>query len=205
MIPAGVEPVNAAGVAQIRGITLGTLHNAKVLKSPGFPAPLNPHRRRDYVWDPAEVEAHQAGHALPPRAEPSSDDLLDDFEAAAEVGVSMAVFTAQIPRLGTTARHISAHTLRYWRRGDLTQRHATAPGRAGKPVGAKDLAPRKRRGTPAPSATKADQGAAALAAYLVELEEHGAARPDLARLADRFDVSTRTIQRWLERSGIASG
>ena len=200
MIPPGVEPVTAAGVARIRGVTLGALRNAKVLTRPDFPTPLNPHRGRDLVWDPADVEAYQAGRARAPRAEPSPDDLLDDVEAAAEVGVSVEVFTGQIDRLGVTARHISAHDLRYWRRGDLTRRHATAPGQAGKPSGAKDLAPRKKRGTPAPSAAIADKRAAVLAVYLTELEEAGATRPDVRDLAERYGVSTRTVQRWFARA-----
>ena len=202
MIPAGVEPVNAAGVAQIRGVTLGALRNARVLKNPGFPKPLNPHRGRDHVWDPVAVEAYRVGQPLPTPPEPSPDDLLDDFEAAAVVGVSVDVFTEQAIRLGLTARSIEAHDLRYWRRGDLTQRHERAPGQPGKPAGAKDLTPRKKRGTPAPVAKKADEKAASLVSYLAELEDAGSARPDTAALARRYGVSTRTIQRWLAREGI---
>ncbi|WP_370381469.1 helix-turn-helix domain-containing protein [Catenulispora sp. GAS73] len=191
--------MNAAGVADICGVTLGTLRNAKTLKSPGFPKPLNPHRGRDHVWDPAEVTAHKAERPLPPRADPSPDDLLDDFEAAAVVGVSVDVFTDQAARLGLTAHHIEAHELRYWRRGDLSKRHGRAPGQPGKPAGARDLTPRRRRGTPAPVAAKADQKAAALFAYLAELDDAGSARPDTITLAERYGVSPRTIQRWLTR------
>jgi len=199
MIPAGIEPVDAAGVARIRGVTLGTLRNARVLKKPDFPKPLNPHRGRDHVWDPAAVEAHKAGRPLPPQPEPSPDDLLDDFEAAAVVGVSVDVFTDQAQRLGLTARSIQAHNLRYWRRGDLVQRHESAPGQRGKPAGAKDLTPRKSRGTPSPAAEKADQKAASLTAFLAQLNDAGSPRPDTAELANRYGVSTRTIQRWLAR------
>ncbi|MEZ0109278.1 transposase-like protein [Catenulispora sp. EB89] len=199
MIPAGVEPVNAAGVARIRGVTLGTLRNTQVLKDAGFPKPLNPHRGRDYVWDPAAVEAHMAGQTPPVAPGSSPDDLLDDFEAAAVVGVSVDVFTDQVLRLGLTAHSIEAHNLRYWRRGDLVQRHEMAPGKRGKPAGAKDLTPRKKRGTPAPAAKKANKQAASLAAHLAELDDAGSARPDTAELARRYDVSARTIQRWLAR------
>ncbi|WP_194909697.1 helix-turn-helix domain-containing protein [Catenulispora rubra] len=199
MIPAGVEPVDAVRVARIRGVTLGALRNAQVLKDPDFPKPLNPHRGRDHVWDPAAVEAHRTGQPLPAQPEPSPDDLLDDVEAAAVVGVSVGVFTDQAVRLGLTARSIEAHSLRYWRRGDLTQRHERAPGQRGKPAGAKDLTPRKKRGTPAPAAKKANQEAAALFTYLAELDDAGSARPDTAELATRYGVSVRTIQRWLAR------
>ena len=199
MIPAGVEPVKAAGVAEILGVALGTLRNSKVLKSPGFPKPLNPHRGRDHVWDPEAIEAHKVGQAPPPQPEPSPDDLLDDFEAAAVVGVSIDVFTDQAVRLGLTPRSIEAHDLRYWRRGDLTRRYERAPGQPGKPAGARDIMPRKKRGTPAPAAKKADQQAAELFTYLAELAAAGSQRPDTNALAERFGVSTRTIQRWLAR------
>lgn len=199
MIPAGVEPVDAAGVARMRGISLGRLRNSGGLKQPGFPKPLNAHRRRDLVWDPAAVRAHLAGAKPPGLPAPSADDLLDDFEAAAVVGVSVETFSDQIDRLGITARYISVHNLRYWRRGDLTQRHATPPGQPGKPAGAKDLAPRKKREAPAPAAMKADQRAAALTAHLAELDEVGVVRPGVGELAAHYGVSPRTIQRWLKR------
>ncbi len=201
MIPAGVEPVDAAGVARVRGVTLGTLRNTQVLKDPDFPKPLNPHRRRDHVWDPADVEAHKAGQIPPAKPQPSPDDLLDDFEAAAAVGVSVDVFTDQAIRLGLTAHSIEAHSLRYWRRGDLVRRHKEAPGKRGKPTGAKDLTPRRKRGKPAPVADRANQKAASLVAYLAELDDAGSARPDTAELASRYGVSARTIQRWLAREG----
>lgn len=199
MIPAGVEPVDAAGVARIRGITLGALRNSRLLKDPDFPEPLNRHRRRDHVWDRAAVEAHKAGQSPPAQPKPSPDDLLDDFEAAAVVGVSVDVFTDQAVRLGLRARSIAAHDLRYWRRGDLIRRHDSAPGKRGKPAGAKDLTPRKKREAPGPPAGRANQKAASLAAYLAELDDAGSPRPDTAELASRYSVSARTIQRWLAR------
>jgi len=200
VIPAGVDPVNAAGVASVLGISLGTLRNTKALKTPGFPKPLNPHRGRDHVWDRAEIEAYKAGQPLPTRRGPSPDDLLDDFEAATMVGVSVDVFTDQAVRLNLRMRTVEAHDLRYWRRGDLTQRHEKAPGQPGKPAGARDLTPRKKRGTPAPVAEKADKNAASLFAYLAELDDRGSARPDTTVLAERYGVSQRTIQRWLART-----
>lgn len=200
MIPAGVDPVNAAGVASILDISLGTLRNTKVLKTPRFPEPLNPHRGRDHVWDRAEVEAYKAGQSLPARREPSPDDLLDDFEAASVVGVSVDVFTDQAVRLGLRSRSIEAHNLRYWRRGDLVRRHDSAPGKRGKPAGAKDLTPRKKRGAPALAAGKASRRATSLLAYLAELDGAGSPRPDTVELAGRYGVSARTIQRWLARA-----
>ena len=199
MIPAGVEPVDARGVARIRGVSLSVLRNSGLLDAADFPEPLNPHRRRDRVWDPAEVEAHARGEQLSPRTDPSPEDLLDDFEAAAAVGVAMDTFVRQIDRAGVVVRHIQAHDLRYWRRGDLVRRHEEAPGRAGKPVGAKDLTPRSRRGTPAPIAVKAAARIDELAEYLDGLAANGQPRPSVEELAARYEVSTRTIERWLAK------
>lgn len=199
MIPAGVEPVDASGVAQIRGVALGSLRNSGLLKDPAFPTALNAHRGRDLVWDPAEVVAHKDGLPLPRRASPSPDDLLDEFEAAAVVGIAHDTFVDQAGRLGIPVRHIKAHDLRYYRRGDLSKRHARPPGGPGKPPGAKDLTPRKKRGVPTPVAAKAAQQIEALATYLKQLAQTGAAPPTVAELAELYDVSTRTIQRWLAR------
>jgi hypothetical protein len=197
MIPAGVEPINAEGVARIRGTSLGSLRNSGVLNDPSFPRPLNAHRHRDLVWDPAEVQAHARGDELLPRPAPSPDDLLDDAEAAAVVGVAVDTFVQQVDRLAISPRSIAAHGLRYWRRGDLVRRHEQAPGRSGKPAGAKDLAPRRRRGAPAPIAGKAAARIGELAAYLESLAAEGKPRPDTAELAKRYGVSQRTINRWL--------
>ncbi|MEZ0107405.1 hypothetical protein ABH920_001397 [Catenulispora sp. EB89] len=68
-----------------------------------------------------------------------------------------------------------------------------------KPASAKDLTPRKKRGTPAPVAKKANRKAAPLVAYLAELDGAGSPRPDAAEPAPRYGVSVRTIQRWLAR------
>ena len=201
MIPAGVEPVNAEGVARIRDMSLGGLRNSGTLKSPGFPAALNSHRARDLVWDPADVTAHRDGLPPRPRATATLDDFLDEFEAAAVVGLSLETFTDEAERLGLRAWHVEAHALRYYRRSDLPQRHAKPPGKPGKPRGAKDLTPRKKRGAPTPVAVNATKQIEALAAHLKQFAERGAAPPTAAVLAERYDVSTRTIQRWLARIG----
>jgi hypothetical protein len=199
MIPAGVEPVNAEGVARIRDMSLGGLRNSGILKSPSFPPALNAHRARDLVWDPADVTAHRDGLPPRPRATATFDDFLDESETAAVVGLSLETFTDEAERLGLRAWHVEAHALRYYRRGDLPQRYAKPPGKPGKPRGAKDLTPRKKRGAPTPVAVNAAQQIEALAAHLKQLAEAGAAQPTATELAERYDVSTRTIQRWLAR------
>jgi hypothetical protein len=175
------------------------LRNSHLLKDPAFPTALNAHRGRDLVWDPAEVVAHRDGRPLPQRAEPSPDDLLDEVEAAAAVGVSAETFTDQVGRLKISVRHINVHGLRYFRRGDLVSRHANPPGRPGKPVGAKDLTPRKKRGAPTPVAERAASRINALATYLADVAQSGTTRPSVTELAARFNVSGRTIERWLAR------
>lgn len=197
MIPAGSEAIAAVDVARILGVSLGTLRNTKATDRAGFPAPLNKHRGRDLVWDRAEVEAYAAGRRIRPRSGPSPDDLLDDVEAAAVVGVSIETFAKQLNRVGAIPKHIEAHGLRYWRRGDLVTRHEKPPGRRGKPRGAADLAPRRARGGPSPAAVAAQQRIEEFAAYLARLGKAGAEMPSTSALAETFGVSMQTVRRWL--------
>lgn len=199
MIPANAEPIDAAEVALILGVSLSKLRNRKLVDQPGFPSPLNPHRARGWVWDRAEIEAYASGQAPASRPEPSADDLLDDTEAARAVGVSAETFAQQTHRLSAQPRSIQAHGLRYWRRGDLVRRHETPPGQVGKPVGAKDLAPRSRRGEPPKIAAHAAARVQELAAFLAQLADEGKPQPGTSELATRYDVSTQTIRRWLAR------
>lgn len=199
MIPAGTDAVAAAEVARILGISLGTLRNTKATSRPGFPVPLNAGRGRDLIWDRADIEAYATGRAARPRPEPSPEDLLDDAEAAAVIGVSVVTFVQQLDRIGAAPRYIEAHRLRYWRRGDLVTRHHTPPGRRGKPQGATDLAPRKARRGPSPVAAGAELRRQELAAHLADLTSTGAPRPSTRELAERFDVTTQTVRRWLAR------
>lgn len=199
VIPAGSEAIAADDVARILGVSLGTLRNTKATSRPGFPAPLNPHRGRDQVWDRAEIEAYAAGRRIGPRRGPSPDDLLDDVEAAAVVGVSAETFAKQLGRIGAEPRRVPAHGLRYWRRGDLVTRHETPPGRRGKPQGATDLTPRRTRGGPSPAAVAAQPRIEEFAAYLARLGEAGREMPSTSALAERFGVSMQTVRRWLAR------
>lgn len=199
MIPAGADPIDATEVARILGVSLSVLRNRKLVDQPGFPTPLNPHRARDRVWDRADVQDFAAGRRSAPRPEPSADDLLDDFEAAREIGVSPATFLQQAHRQSAEPRRIEAHSLRYWRRGDLVRRHEEPPGRVGKPVGAKDLTQRRRRGVPPPVAAAAAERIEDLAEYLAQLSRESMARPTTTELAARYNVSTQTIRRWIAR------
>jgi hypothetical protein len=199
VIPAGADPIDAAEVALILGAGLSKLRNRKLVDQPGFPAPLNAHRARDRVWNRADVVAYAAGRPPMPRPEPSADDLLDDTEAAQAIGVSLGTFVQQAHQLSAQPRTIAAHNLRYWRRGDLVRRHERPPGRVGKPAGAKDLTPRRKRGGPPPIAAAAAVRIEELAAYLAQLTKDGKPQPGTGELAERYDVSTQTIRRWLAR------
>ena len=199
MIPAGADPISAEDVARILGLSLTGLRNRMRADQLGSLRPLNPQRARSWVWDRAEVEAYAAGRPLAPRPEPCDDDLLDDREAAAAVGVSAETFAQQLDRMSARPRSIEAHSLRYWRRGDLERRHEVPPGRAGKPAGAQDLAPRRLRNEPSRIAEIAAARVESLAAYLAQLANEGKPRPGTSELAAHFDVTTQTIRRWLAR------
>jgi len=199
VISAEADPIDAAEVARILGVSLSKLRNRKLVDRPGFPAPLNPHRARSWVWDRAEIEAYASGQPIPPRSESTDDDLLDDSEAARAIGVSLETFAQQTQRLSAQPRSIEAHALRYWRRGDLVRRHEVPPGRGGKPVGARDLTPRRRRDDPSRIAEAAAKRIENLAAYLTQLSDEGNPKPGTSELATRYGVSAQTIRRWLAR------
>lgn len=90
MIPRGRPVVDAAGAAELLGITYGTFRNRGVAGDPDFPRPLNPGRRK-LLYDRAQVEAYRDGKPLPalPEGEHPTD-LLDEHEAAALLGVAYA-------------------------------------------------------------------------------------------------------------------
>lgn len=199
MIPPDADPIAAPEVAQILGVSLTVLRNRMLADEPGLPRPLNPHRGRSWVWDRAEVEAYAAGQPPAPRPEPGPDDLLDDTEAAAAVGVSVDTFTRRIGRVSAQPRSIDAHELRYWRRGDLARRHQAPPGKVGRPAGAKDLAPRPPRGESPRIAETAAARVGSLKVYLAQLAAEGMPRPGSSELAAHYDVTPQTIRRWLAR------
>jgi hypothetical protein len=113
--------------------------------------------------------------------------------------VSPETFIQQADRLAAQPCTIEAHGLRYWRRGDLVRRHEVPPGRVGKPAGASDLSPRRRRGEPPQIAAVAAERVEKLAAYLAQLAGEGKPQPGTAELAARYGVSTQTVRRWLAR------
>lgn len=149
MIPAGRRAINTAGVARIRGVTLGALNNAKPYDAEDFPPQLNPGTRTGRLWDEEQVRAHtDTGRFLPlPAVEPHPDDLLDDREAAAYVGVAESTWMTAIKKrlpLVSGETPTDVHGVRHWPRATL-DRISARRRPAGRPAGATDRAPRKRR------------------------------------------------------------
>jgi len=155
MIPAGRHAIDTAGVAQIRGVTLGALNNAKPYNEPDFPPQLNPHTRTGRLWDEQQVRAHAAGKPIPPLpTEPHPNDFLDDREAAEYVGMALSSWMSAVQKQAPAVRGEKPrdfYGVRHWRRATLDRiRDRRRP--AGRPAGATDRAPRKRRGQdPTPS------------------------------------------------------
>lgn len=128
MIPRGRAVVDAAGAARLLGIAYQTFRNRGVAHAPGFPAPVNPGRRK-LLYDRAQVEAYRDRRPLPELPEAGHpDDLLDDHDVAAVRGVTPATVTKE-----RQARRLIGFRdvcgVPHLRRGALDEQLAERPGR----------------------------------------------------------------------------
>lgn len=153
MIPHDAQPIGAPRVAELLGITVGTLRTSG--RKTKLPAQLNPGGRIG-IWDERQIIADRDGTEMPKvitddarlankRRHPM--DRLTDIEAAGAAGVAPATWrrwvTTEPERVGATSVEICGQ--RYWLRGSITRRHDAPPGfRSGRTVGARDLRPRKK-------------------------------------------------------------
>ena len=149
-----VGVLDVAGVARVLGIEPGTMSNTTPHLSADFPARLNPLSARiGLLWDQAQVEAYRQGkrgNDLPPLPPQNELDLLDDREAAAAAGVTLNTWRSYARKTLTGATAVTTEDGKvYWLRGTIRCRNAAPPGQAGRPVGAKDAIPRRRRGVDA--------------------------------------------------------
>lgn len=137
MIPRGRPVVDAAGAAELLGMSAKTFRN-RLGTLTGFPAPVNPGRRKA-LYDLEQVVAYRDGRALPelPAGE-HDDDLLDDKDAAAVLGVEYATVRKDrdVGRLPGFAEVLGVPHIR---RADLARvREQMRPGRGvggGRPRG----------------------------------------------------------------------
>ncbi|MFD4549475.1 DNA-binding protein [Streptomyces sp. NPDC058466] len=136
MIPRNRPVINERDIAQQAGVPLAAWRRRD---APGFrqrvPALFDSRAR---VYDEAQTHAYLNGQPIPPLpAEPHPDDLLNDEEAAALLGVTPSTVRAYasqnyLPR-GTTV-----YSLRLWARHDIETRRDTPPRQGqggGRPLG----------------------------------------------------------------------
>lgn len=126
MIPHGRPVVDSAGAAELLGKATKTFTNS-VSRSPGFPAPVNPGRRR-LLYDVAQVEAYRDMRPIPalPRGR-HADDLLDELDAAEALGVKYA--TVRKDRdVGRLPPGVDVCGVVHWRRYTLAAVLAARPG-----------------------------------------------------------------------------
>ncbi|MGI5223535.1 helix-turn-helix transcriptional regulator [Actinoallomurus sp. CA-142502] len=120
MIPRGRPVVDAAGAAQLLGISYKTFRNTAVAADPEFPAPVNPGRRK-LLYDEAQVRAYAADEPLPklPTGE-HPDDLLDDQETADVLDVAYATIRAD-RRADRLPEYVDVLGVPHYRRADLAR------------------------------------------------------------------------------------
>lgn len=137
MIPRNRPVINEADIAQQAGVPIATWRRRDAPAFRQRVASLFP-RSRILIYDLAQARAYLAGKPIPtlPTGE-HPDDLLNDEEAAALLGV-----TASTVRAYATQGYISTgktlYSLRVWPRGDLEERRNNPPGQGkggGRPPG----------------------------------------------------------------------
>lgn len=187
MIPAGRTAIDASGIAAIHGITLGTLRNNKTYDQPDFPRPLNTRGRRK-LWDLTQVRAHAAGQPVPPLpSEAHPDDLLDDYEAAEAAEVEPTTWKTDVRRGRVHDKPRTIRGVRHWHRRTIDAYRDRPRGRPGRPTGATDSKPRRRRRNPQ------REHAAQLLKQAAEARTTITART----IAAEVGVDIRTVERWL--------
>ncbi|MEU5666535.1 helix-turn-helix domain-containing protein [Streptomyces longwoodensis] len=128
--------INERDIAQQAGVPLATWRRRD---APGFRQRVRPlFDSRVLIYDQAQAHAFLNGQPIPPLpTEPHPDDLLNDEEAAALLGVTPSTVRAYasqnyLPR-GTTV-----YSLRLWTRKDIETRRDTPPRQGqggGRPLG----------------------------------------------------------------------
>ncbi|MFD4973143.1 DNA-binding protein [Streptomyces sp. NPDC001312] len=192
MIPRNRPVINERDIAQQAGVPLATWRRRD---APGFrqrvPALFD---SRVLVYDQAQAHAFLNGQPIPPLpSEPHPDDLLNDEEAAALLGVTPGTVRAYasqsyLPR-GTTV-----YSLRLWTRQDIETRR-DAPPRQGQGGG-------RPPGKSGPTKAHAYEGDPRLYIAAEALTaSSGTPRSHLAAaLAKQHGSSTRTWERLLTQA-----
>ena len=141
MIPAKVTPIGLEEVAEILGMTKGSLVSNGKHRQEDFATDLNPGGRVG-LWDPRQVKAYKAGNRCFDPYPERPTDWLNDYEAAQVAGVAPTYWrNRRLTRVDTVTREF--HGVRYHLRSSIPQ--VENPGMAGRPRGVTDKVPRRSR------------------------------------------------------------
>ncbi|UNZ22323.1 DUF6292 family protein [Streptomyces sp. 891-h] len=146
MIRAGRRAYTLADLAAKKGLSLGTFKNRKLHKAADHPPPISSPKAQPHLWDAEQIDAHYADKPVPELDEADSpDDLLDKYESAAEVGVTVGTWerytSGTLPGIPPTPKPVKVHKaaqIEHWRRRDLAKWTAQRPGYGsggGRPAG----------------------------------------------------------------------
>lgn len=144
MIPRNRPVINEADIAQQAGVPIATWRRREAPAFRQRVTGLFPHSRI-LIYDRAQAAAYLAGRPLPdlPAGE-HPDDLLNDQEAAAELGITAGAVRAYATQ-GYLPPGTTVYSLRVWTRRDIIERRDNPPGQGrggGRPPGS-GTGPRK--------------------------------------------------------------
>lgn len=145
-----------ADLAAALGMPLGTFRNKRIHAQEGYPAAISSERAQTLLWDGEQTAAFHAGKPVPEITDVDSDeDLLDLYEASAEVDVAPVTFRGYKDEYDLLREHVirlpereaADHTdgVEHWPRRILREFKTSRPGkgfRGGRPTGSGDMIPR---------------------------------------------------------------
>lgn len=193
MIPHGRPALTLHDVAARAGLSLSTWRRTRHAAFTAAVQPL-PGSARPLLYDQEQTDAHLAGTPVPPLPQdPHPADLLTDIEVGEVTGLSASTVRADAVT-GLLDPGVELYGRRWWTRAAAETRAARPAQYRGRTPGAKDRAPRRTAPDP-----RIPEIVAALAAA-----DHGGPVVTAQGLAARYDVSTRTAERLINKARVAN-
>lgn len=186
-------------VAQAAGYAWNTWRTTKKDERKKFkarvPSLTTEHDRLD-AYDPEQVRAYLTADIQMPTLvtrdqdldddDKHPEDLLTDYEAAAARGIDVKSLQRGV-RSGQFTGHVEIAGIRWW------PRHALTPGKAGRPAGSTDSAPRALRWHPIHETAENR-----INEIIQQIRDGAEPTPDA--LAERYNVHKDTARRYLARA-----